>query len=49
MGSGEGWIEELVVRTAVPGDMMGEPCCGLEATEEVLMADKGATRGCCWN
>lgn len=27
--------------TAVSGDMMGEPCCELEATEEELMAEAG--------
>jgi hypothetical protein len=40
-GSGDGWIEELVVRTAVSGDMMGEPCCEFEAMEEELTAEVG--------
>lgn len=34
-------MEELVVKTAVSGDMMGEPCCELEATEDALMAEAG--------
>jgi hypothetical protein len=46
MGSGEGWAEEFVVRTAVSGDMMGEPCCEFEATDEALMADMGMGTGC---
>jgi hypothetical protein len=40
-GSGDAWSEELVVRMAVSGDMMGDPCCELEALEEELMADIG--------
>jgi hypothetical protein len=46
-GSGDAWIEELVVRTAVSGDMMGEPCCELEAREEELIADVGKAAGLC--
>jgi hypothetical protein len=41
IGSGETWTEELVVRRAVSGDMIGEPCCELEATDEALMAEMG--------
>lgn len=47
-GSGDAWIDEFVVRTAVSGDMMGEPCRELEAAEEALMAETGAAEeGCC--
>lgn len=45
MGSGDGWTEELVVRTTVPGDIMGDPCCELEAAEDALMADTGTVEG----
>lgn len=50
MGSGDGWTDELVVRTAVSGDMMGDPCSELEATEDALMADSGTLEGwmCEW-
>lgn len=38
--SGETWREELfVVICVVSGDMMGEACAELEATDEVLNAD----------
>ena len=33
---------ELVVNTAVPGDMMGDPCWELDATLEALIAEVGA-------
>lgn len=46
IGSGEPWTDELVVRTAVSGDMMGEPCWELEATEEAEIAETGAVAGC---
>lgn len=36
-----------MVRTAVSGDMMGEPCWELEAIEEALIAEMGAVVGCC--
>lgn len=40
--SGEPCIEELfVVSCVVSGDMTGDACCELEATEEALMADAG--------
>lgn len=42
MGSGEGCMELLVVRTSGPGDMMGEVCCGLDAIDDVVMAEVGA-------
>lgn len=47
MISGEAWTEELVVRTAVSGDMMGEPRCELEAMEEELTAEVGIGGSCC--
>lgn len=34
-------MEEFVVRTAVSGDMIGEPCCEFEATEEEKLVDEG--------
>lgn len=40
--SGDGCIELLVVSTPDSGDMMGEICCGLEAIEELVMAEEGA-------
>jgi hypothetical protein len=46
MGSGEGWTEEYVVRTAVSGDMIGEPCCEFEVPVEALIADMGIGTGC---
>jgi hypothetical protein len=46
-GSGEAWTEELVVRMVASGDMMGEPCCELEAMEEELTAEAGMAMGCC--
>lgn len=46
MGSGEAWIDEFVVKTFVPGDMIGDPCSELEATEEALMAEPGTCAGC---
>lgn len=42
MGSGDACIDEFLVKTAVSGDMMGEPWRELEATDEELMADTGA-------
>ena len=42
MGSGEACTEELVVRTASSGDMMGDPGCELEAIEEALIAERGS-------
>lgn len=46
MGSGEGCTEEYVVRTAVSGDMSGEPSCEFEAPDEALIADMGMGTGC---
>lgn len=40
-GSGDAWMEELMVRAAVSGDMMGDPFCELDATEEPLTAEAG--------
>lgn len=34
IGSGEACMELLRVMAAGSGDMTGEPCCGLEATDE---------------
>lgn len=49
MGSGEAWMEELTVRMAGSGDIIGDPCCELEALEDALMADAGAASGpCAW-
>lgn len=42
VGSGDGCMELLVVRTSGPGERMGEVCCGLDAIEEVVMAEVGA-------
>lgn len=43
MGSGDGCMELLVVGMADSGDMMmGDVCCGLEAIEELVMAEVGA-------
>lgn len=42
MGSGDGCMELLVVTTSGPGDMMGEVRCGLDAIDEVVMAEVGA-------
>jgi hypothetical protein len=40
--SGEAWRELLLVKICVVcGDMMGDGCCELEATEEVLIAETG--------
>jgi hypothetical protein len=40
--SGEPCMELLlVISWEVCGDMIGEACCELEATEEALMADSG--------
>ena len=41
-------MDEFLVNTAVSGDMMGEPCRELEATEEELMADTGTAEGGGW-
>lgn len=41
---GDPSIEELLVRV-VPGDMVGDPCCELEATEDALMAEAGPLKG----
>lgn len=46
MGSGDGCMELLVVSTSGSGDMMGENCCGLEAIDELVMADGGAAVIC---
>lgn len=49
MDSGEAWMEELEVRMVGPGDMIGDPCCELEAPVDALMADAGAASGpCAW-
>lgn len=40
-GSGDAWMEELLVRTAVSGDIMGDPLRELEATEDPLTAEVG--------
>lgn len=40
-GSGDGWIELLVVKTIFSGDIIGDSCCELDATEEALMAEAG--------
>lgn len=42
IGSGEGCMELMVVGTADSGDMVGDLCCGLEAIDEVVMAEVGA-------
>lgn len=42
IGSGDGCMELFVVRTPDSGDMMGEVCCGLDAMDELVMADVGA-------
>lgn len=41
-GSGDGCMELFVVRTSGPGDMMGEICWGLDAIDELVMAEVGA-------
>lgn len=40
-GSGDGCIELLLVNTMFSGDIMGESCRELDATEEALMAEVG--------
>jgi hypothetical protein len=45
MGLGDGWTEELVVRTTVSGDIMGDPSCEWEAALEALIADTGTFEG----
>lgn len=46
IGSGDGCMELLVVRTSGSGDMMGENCCGLEAIDELVIAEGGAVVIC---
>ena len=41
IASGDACKDEFVVKTAVPGDIMGDPCRELEATDEVLIAETG--------
>lgn len=35
-----------MVKTAASGDMMGDPCRELEATEDELIAEAGTYVGC---
>jgi hypothetical protein len=42
IGSGEAWMELLLVMMAVSGDMMGDPCRELEPTDDALRAEMGA-------
>lgn len=48
MGSGDGCMELLVVRTSGSGDMTGENCRGLDAIDELVMAEGGAAVICGW-
>ena len=45
-GSGDACIELLVVMPVVSGDKIGEHCCGLDVTEELLKVEKGADVMC---
>jgi hypothetical protein len=47
MVSGLGWIEEEVVKAAASGDMMGDPFCEFEATDEPLMEEMGSATDVC--
>lgn len=35
-----------MVKTAASGDMIGDPCCEFEATEDELIAEAGTHVGC---
>ena len=47
IGSGDAWIDELVVRIAVSGVMMGDPCRELDEPEEPLRLEGPAVRADC--